>query len=71
VSELTAKIWLGGGNIMVRYIPHGSLHRLTMDSILLRLIWVLGCLQLIYAVPNMQAIRDEQKLDDGTFNVAI
>ena len=36
-----------------------------MDSVLLRLTWFLGFLRLIFAVPRMQAIRDEARLDDG------
>lgn len=45
-------------------------HRLMMTSILLRLTCFLGFLRLIYAVPTMQAIRDEARLDDGTLSVA-
>lgn len=45
-------------------------HRPMMTSILLRLICFLGFLRLIYAVPSMQAIRDEARLDDGTLGVA-
>ena len=39
-------------------------------QLLLRLTCFLGFLHLIYAVPTMQAIRDEARLDDGTLSVA-
>jgi hypothetical protein len=37
-----------------------------MESLLLRLSWILIFLQVIFAVPTtMNAIRDEVRLDDG------
>lgn len=55
---------------MVRYSLL-SRRRFKMHSILLKLTWILGFLHLIFAVPTMQAIRDESRLDDGMFNVAV
>ena len=37
-----------------------------MDSLLLRLGWIFIFLEAIFAVPTMNAIRDEARLDDGT-----
>ena len=42
-----------------------------MDSLLLRLAWVFIFLHLIQAVPTMNAIRDESRLDDGKLLIAL